>query len=114
MDKEWDTRAELTFGAMGPLSASALGDDSSYLFPPTTKSAAAFFFTELPVSEQLRLQAGARVGDVKVRGTPSTDVPTERAGTNLLNRNERNSVAFNKDVVLLAGRDVQALLRLSF
>jgi iron complex outermembrane recepter protein len=36
------------------------------------------------------------------------------AGTNLLNRDERNSVSFNKDVVLLPGRDVRALFRLSF
>jgi iron complex outermembrane receptor protein len=93
MDKEWDSRAELIFDAMGPLSGSALGvqfqhkdfsalgDDSSYLFPTTTKSAAVFFFTELPVSQQFRFQAGARVEDVRVNGTPSTDLPTERGFT---------------------------------
>jgi iron complex outermembrane receptor protein len=36
------------------------------------------------------------------------------AGTNLLNRDERNSVSFNKDVVLLPGRDVRAFFRYSF
>ena len=93
MDKEWDSRAELIFDAIGPLSGSALGvqfqhksfsalgEDSSYLFPTTTKTAAAFFFTELPVTEQFRFQAGARVEDVKVRGTPSSDVQTERGFT---------------------------------
>ena len=93
LDKEWDSRAELIFDAMGPLSGSAvgvqfqhknfsaIGDDSSYLFPTTTKSAAAFFFTELPLTQQLRFQAGARVEDVRVNGTPSTDVPTERGFT---------------------------------
>jgi len=93
LDKEWDTRAEMIFDAMGPLSGSALGvqfqhkdfsaigEDSSYLFPTVTRSAAVFFFTELPVSELFRFQAGARVEDVKVRGTPSTDVSTERGFT---------------------------------
>jgi len=93
LDKEWDSRAELIFDAMGPLSGSALGvqfqhkdfsaigADSSYLFPTTTRSAAAFFFTELPVNQQFRFQAGARVEDVTVNGTPSTDVATERGFT---------------------------------
>lgn len=93
MDKEWDTRAELIFDQMGPLSGSAIGvqfqhknfsaigNDSSYLFPTTTKSAAAFFFTELPVNQQFRFQAGARVEDVRVDGTPSSDVPTQRGFT---------------------------------
>lgn len=93
LDKEWDTRAELIFDTLGPFSASALGvqfqhkdfsavgEDSSYLFPTVTRSAALFYFTEMPLSEQLRLQAGARVEDVNVRGTPSTDVQTERGFT---------------------------------
>ncbi|MBS0422699.1 MAG: TonB-dependent receptor [Proteobacteria bacterium] len=93
LDKEWDSRAELIFDAIGPLSSSALGvqfqhknfsaigDDSSYLFPTTTRSAAGFFFTELPLTEQLRFQAGARVESVRVSGTPSTDVPLERSFT---------------------------------
>ncbi len=93
MDKEWDSRAELIFDALGPLSGSALGvqfqhkdfsalgEDSSYLFPTTTKSAAVFFFTELPVNPLLRFQAGARVEDVRVSGTPSTDIATERGFT---------------------------------
>ncbi len=93
MDKEWDSRAELIFDAIGPLSGSALGvqfqhknfsaigEDSSYLFPTITKSAAVFFFSELPVNEQFRFQAGARVEDVRIQGTPSTDIPTERGFT---------------------------------
>ncbi|MEA3178586.1 MAG: iron complex outerrane recepter protein [Gammaproteobacteria bacterium] len=93
LDKEWDSRAELLFDAIGPLSGSALGvqfqhkdfsaigADSSYLFPTVTKSAAVFFFTELPVNQQFRFQAGARVEDVRIQGTPSTDIPTERGFT---------------------------------
>jgi iron complex outermembrane receptor protein len=93
LDKEWDSRAEFIFDAIGPLSGSALGvqfqhkdfsaigADSSYLFPTATRSAAAFFFTELPVNRQFRFQAGARIEDVRVNGTPATDVATERGFT---------------------------------
>src|SRR6185437_15888882 len=54
IDKEWDTRAEQILGAIGPLSDSAvgiqyqdrqfsaLGEDSSYLFPTLTQSFAGF------------------------------------------------------------------------
>jgi iron complex outermembrane receptor protein len=40
-----------------------------------------FFFTELPLSQQFRFQAGARVEDVRVSGIPSSDIPTERGFT---------------------------------
>ena len=65
---------------------------------------------ETPTAGFLNLDA-----DVAVR--PLVTVPgLELAitGTNLLNRDERNSVSFNKDVVLLPGRDVHALFRFSF
>ncbi|MGN6819959.1 MAG: TonB-dependent receptor [Sphingomonas sp.] len=89
-NKEWDARAELLFGRMGPLDNtalgvevqnrrfSALGQDSSYLFPTRTQSEAAFLFTELPVTDSLKLQASGRVETLDVRGTPRSDVFTKR------------------------------------
>jgi len=89
-DREWDGRAEGLFGAMGPLSGaalgvqvenrdfSALGEGADYLLPTTTKTAAAFFFAEAPLSEKLRLQTGARIESVKLDGTPASGQPTSR------------------------------------
>ncbi|NGY06368.1 TonB-dependent receptor [Solimonas terrae] len=94
-NKAWDSRAEALFGAIGPFSRSALGmqlqhrdfsalgEDSDYLFPTTTRSYAAFAFTEAPLADWLRLQSGARVERVGVDGTPSTDVATTRDFTPL-------------------------------
>src|SRR6185312_7121485 len=88
LDKEWDTRAEQVLGAIGPLTNSAvgmqyqdrqfsaLGEDSSYLFPTLTRSFAGFGFTEAPIGDRLHLQAGARVESVHVEGTPRSDVFT--------------------------------------
>ncbi len=88
LDKEWDTRAEQILDAIGPLSNSAvgiqyqdrqfsaLGADSSYLFPTLTQSFAGFGFTEMPLGDRLHLQAGARVESVHVEGTPRSDVFT--------------------------------------
>lgn len=87
LDKEWDTRAEQLVGAIGPFSNSAigiqyqnrqfsaLGEDSSYLFPTLTQSFAGFGFTEMPLG-RFHLQAGARVESVHVEGTPRSDVFT--------------------------------------
>jgi iron complex outermembrane receptor protein len=87
-DKEWDTRAEQVLGAIGPLANSAigvqyqnrefsaLGEDSSYLFPTLTESVAGFAFTEMPLGDRLHLQAGARVESVHVQGTPRSDLFT--------------------------------------
>jgi iron complex outermembrane receptor protein len=82
-DKEWDARAEALFGAIGPLSStalgvqfqhkdfSALGEGQNYLLPTTTRTQAVFLFTETPLSESLRLQAGARIEHVDIEGTPA-------------------------------------------
>ncbi len=82
LDKEWDTRAEQIIGGWGPFSDSAvgvqyqyrqfsaLGEDSSYLFPTLTNSFAGFGFTEAPIGSSLHLQMGARVETVSVEGTP--------------------------------------------
>jgi len=93
LDKEWDSRAEALFTALGPLSAAALGlqvqhkdfsglgEGGDYLFPTTTKSVAGFAFAEAPLGSQFKLQMGARVERVDVDGTPASDVPTERGFT---------------------------------
>jgi iron complex outermembrane receptor protein len=89
-DNEWDARAEGLFGAIGPFSASALGvqfqnrdfsalgEGQNYLLPTTTKSAAAFVFADVPLSEQLHLHTGARVESVDIDGTPASDIATSR------------------------------------
>ncbi|SFK42606.1 iron complex outermembrane recepter protein [Sphingomonas sp. NFR04] len=60
---------------------SAIGDDSSYLFPTTTQSEAAYLFTEVPVADILHLQASGRVEHVRNEGTPAGDVFTVREFT---------------------------------
>jgi iron complex outermembrane receptor protein len=92
-DREWDARTEALFGAIGPLASSAigvqvqrknfsaLGEGADYLLPTTTRSAGAFLFTELPFSDALRLQAGARIERVTVDGTPLSDEATSRRFT---------------------------------
>jgi iron complex outermembrane receptor protein len=92
-NKEWDARGELLFGKMGPLANtalgvevqnrrfSALGEDSSYLFPTTTQSEAAFLFTELPVTDAVKLQASGRVETLDIQGTPRSDVFTKQTFT---------------------------------
>jgi len=90
LDKEWDSRAELIMGKVGPLSGaavgvqfqhkafSALGEGADYLLPTTTRAAAVFFFGELPVTDRFRFQTGARAEQVRIGGTPVSDVPTTR------------------------------------
>jgi iron complex outermembrane receptor protein len=92
-DREWDSRVEGVFGALGPFSGSAfgvqaqrknfsaLGEGGDYLFPTTTKTEAAFAFAEAPLTGSARLQLGARVEQVDIDGTPVSDVPTSRKFT---------------------------------
>lgn len=87
-NKELDGRAELLFGPIGPLSNTALGvevqrrkfqalgADRSYLFPTTTQSEAAFLFTEMPLSDALKLQASGRVEHIHADGTPASNIFT--------------------------------------
>jgi iron complex outermembrane recepter protein len=87
---EWDGRAEVLLGAIGPLSASAvgveiqnrkftaLGDAQSYLFPTLTQTGAVYVFTEAPIGSNLKLQASGRVETVHIEGTPSSNVFTKR------------------------------------
>ncbi len=88
-NKEYDGRAELLFNAFGPFANtalgvevqrrrfSAIGEDSSYLFPTLTQSEAAYLFTEMPIGPNLHLQASGRVEHTQVNGTPSTDIATK-------------------------------------
>jgi iron complex outermembrane receptor protein len=85
-NKEWDGRAELTFNAIGPISNlaigsevqrrrfSAIGEDSSYLFPTLTQTEAGYIFAEMPLMTGLKLQAAGRVEHTQVNGTPKSDV----------------------------------------
>ncbi|QJU59089.1 TonB-dependent receptor [Sphingomonas sp. AP4-R1] len=88
-NKEYDGRAELLLNPIGPVQNtavgvevqrrrfSAVGVDSSYLFPTLTQSEAAYLFTEMPLTSALRLQASGRVEHVSVHGTPASDVATK-------------------------------------
>jgi iron complex outermembrane receptor protein len=58
-----------------------LGEGANYLLPTTTKSSAVFAFVESTLSKKVRLQAGARVEQVKVEGTPVSDEFTSRTFT---------------------------------
>jgi iron complex outermembrane recepter protein len=92
-NKEYDGRAELLLGPIGFLSNtaigaeyqhrnfSAIGDDSSYLFPTLTESEAGYLFTEAPITSALKLQASGRVEHVSVHGTPASDVFTKDSFT---------------------------------
>jgi len=93
IDKEWDSRAEALFSAVGPFSAaalgaqmqhkdfSALGEGGNYMLPSTTKSVAGFGFAEMPLMSNLRLQTGVRVERTNVEGTPVSNVETSRSFT---------------------------------
>jgi iron complex outermembrane receptor protein len=88
-NKEYDTRAELLMGPIGPLRNTALGvevqhrrfsavgEDSTYLFPTLSKSQAGYVFTEMPLGESVNLQASGRFEHDSVAGTPSTDISTK-------------------------------------
>ncbi|NLS27226.1 Vitamin B12 transporter BtuB [Sphingomonas sp. S2M10] len=92
-NKEFDGHLEFLLNPLGPIrdsaigfelqnrKFSAIGEDSSYLFPTTTQSEAAYLFTELPVTDILHLQASGRVEHVRTEGTPASDVFTAREFT---------------------------------
>jgi iron complex outermembrane recepter protein len=88
-NKEFDGRLEMLLNPIGPVhnaaigfevqnrKFSAIGEDSSYLFPTTTQSEAAYVFTDTPLTDILHLQASARVEHVHSEGTPASGVFTE-------------------------------------
>jgi iron complex outermembrane receptor protein len=87
-NKEYDGHAELLMGPIGFIQNSALGvevqhrnfsaigEDSSYLFPTVTESEAGYFFTETPITSILKVQASGRVEHVSVKGTPASNIFT--------------------------------------
>lgn len=94
-NREFDIRGEQMVGAIGPLSGSAfgfqvqhreysaLGEDSAYLSPTYTTSAAGFAFTEAPLSDALKLQLGGRFENIHITGTPASNTFTTRDFTPL-------------------------------
>ncbi|MDB5437766.1 MAG: TonB-dependent receptor-like protein [Caulobacteraceae bacterium] len=87
---EWDGRAELVLGPLGPLQATAvgvqlnrrdfsgLGEAADFLLPTHTNTGAAFAFTRIPLSPTLDIEAAGRLEQVKVSGTPATGIYTQR------------------------------------
>ena len=81
-------RTEALLGVIGPFTSSAvgvqyqdkdfsaLGEGADYLLPTTTRTYAAFMFSEVPLSDKTRLQAGARVERAAIDGTPVSGVGT--------------------------------------
>ena len=92
-NKEYNARGELLFGALGPVTNSALGveyqhrdfsaigDDSAYLFPATMESIAGYLFTDTQLAERLHLEASGRVERVRLHGTPRFGDATVREFT---------------------------------
>ena len=81
-NKEYNARGEVLIGALGPVTSSALGveyqhrafsavgEDSSYLFPATMESVAGYLFTDTQLADRLHLEASGRVERVRLNGTP--------------------------------------------
>jgi iron complex outermembrane receptor protein len=92
-NKEYNARGELLLGAIGPVGNSALGveyqhrdfsaigEDSTYLFPATMESVAGYLFTDTQLADRLHLEASGRVEQVRLHGTPRFGERTERAFT---------------------------------
>ncbi|MEH3124225.1 MAG: TonB-dependent receptor [Sphingomonas phyllosphaerae] len=92
-NKEYNARGEMLLGAIGPVTSSALGmeyqhrdfsavgEDSSYLFPATMESLAGYAFTDTQLADRLHLEASGRVERVTLHGTPRFGDATARAFT---------------------------------
>jgi len=85
-NKEYNARAELLLSRIGFVDDSAIGveyqhrdfsaigEDSSYLFPATLESVAGYLFTDTRIADRLHLEASGRVEHVSLSGTPRSDV----------------------------------------
>ena len=83
-NKEYNARAELLLNRIGFVDNSALGfeyqhrdfsaigEDSSYLFPSTQESFAGYLFTDTQLADRLHLEASGRVEHVRLSGTPAS------------------------------------------
>lgn len=87
-NKEYNGRAELLLNRIGFVDNSALGveyqhrdfsavgQDSSYLFPATMESVAGYLFTDTRLGDRLHLEASGRIEQVRLRGTPASGALT--------------------------------------
>jgi iron complex outermembrane receptor protein len=90
IDEQYEMRGELVHGALGPLSAwavgvqkqnrefSALGEGADFLFATLTDSLGVYLFAEAPIGKNVTLEFGARYENSEVEGTPISDVFTTR------------------------------------
>lgn len=89
-NKEYDAHAELLLGSIGFVDNSAigveyqhrdfsaLGEDSSYLFPATTQNVGGYLFADTHLMPGFHLELSGRVEHVTVQGTPADDLFTTR------------------------------------
>jgi iron complex outermembrane receptor protein len=89
-NKEGNIRIEQLLGAFGPFSSaavgidasnrdySAIGADSTYLWPTITNTAAGYFFADTPIGGRLNLETSARIENVHLSGTPASGLKTAR------------------------------------
>lgn len=92
-NKEYNARGELLLNAFGPVrnaalgfeyghrDFSAIGVDSSYLFPATSESFAGYLFTELRATDRLHMELSGRVENVHLTGTPANNAFTGKSYT---------------------------------
>ena len=85
-NKEYNGRAELLTNRIGFIDNaalgveyqhrdfSAIGADSSYLFPATMESIAGYLFTDTRIAGPLHVEASGRIEQVHLNGTPASDV----------------------------------------
>jgi iron complex outermembrane receptor protein len=89
-NKEGNVRIEQTIGALGPFSSiaagfeasnrdySALGVDSTYLYPAITTTFAGYIFADTPLGNRLNLETSVRLENVHISGTPASNIHTGR------------------------------------
>lgn len=92
-NKEANLRGELLFNRIGAIrntalgveyqhrDFSAIGEDSAYLQPATSRNIAGYVFTEIELDRALHLEGSGRVEHVSITGTPASDVFTKRSFT---------------------------------
>lgn len=92
-NREYNGRAELLLDRIGFVDHSALGveyqhrafsaigEDSSYLFPATMESVAGYLFTDMQLAARLHLEASGRIEHVRLAGTPASGVAATPAFT---------------------------------
>jgi iron complex outermembrane receptor protein len=92
-NKEWNARGELLLNALGAVrntalgveyqhrDFSAIGEDSSYLNPATSRNIAGYLFTEIQLADPLHVEASGRVENIRITGTPADGDFTVRTYT---------------------------------